>query len=61
MPRQIEYTDEHDDDTPDSPLTGRALDWGINGVWWTLTITSIIKSLVLAGWFKLGRWKRKEL
>lgn len=37
------------------------LDWGINGVWWTLTITSIIKALIMAGWFKLGRWKSKEL
>jgi Na+-driven multidrug efflux pump len=37
------------------------LDWGINGIWWTLTITSIAKALVLAGWFKLGRWKSNEL
>ncbi|HOP06774.1 MAG TPA: MATE family efflux transporter [candidate division Zixibacteria bacterium] len=37
------------------------LDWGINGVWWTLTITSIIKALIMAGWFRLGRWKTKEL
>jgi putative MATE family efflux protein len=37
------------------------LDWGINGVWWTLTITTSFKSLILAYWFWLGRWKRKKL
>ncbi|WP_320046683.1 MATE family efflux transporter [uncultured Ilyobacter sp.] len=26
---------------------------GLNGVWWTLTITSILKGLVLVGWFLL--------
>ncbi|MFZ5980760.1 MAG: MATE family efflux transporter [Candidatus Zixiibacteriota bacterium] len=37
------------------------LGWGINGVWWTLTITTTVKSLILASWFKLGRWKSKEV
>jgi len=37
------------------------LDWGINGVWWTLTITTTVKALILASWFKLGRWKLKEV
>jgi putative MATE family efflux protein len=37
------------------------LGWGINGVWWTLTITSFAKSIVLVTWFRLGNWKRKEL
>ena len=37
------------------------LGWGVNGIWWTLTITSIAKALVLAGWFKLGRWKKNEI
>ncbi len=37
------------------------LGWGINGVWWTLTITSIIKAAVLAVWFKKGNWKLKEV
>jgi len=37
------------------------LDWGINGVWWTLTITTTVKALILAFWFKLGRWKLKEV
>jgi len=37
------------------------LDWGINGVWWTLTITSLLKAVVLGAWFGLGRWKKKEV
>jgi putative MATE family efflux protein len=37
------------------------LDWGINGVWWTLTITTTIKAIILALWFKRGKWQLKEL
>ena len=37
------------------------LGWGINGVWWTLTITTTFKALILASWFWLGRWKSKEV
>jgi len=35
------------------------LNWGINGVWWTLTITTTIKAAVLAFWFRRGKWKLK--
>lgn len=37
------------------------LNLGVAGVWWAITITSVIKGIVLAFWFKLGRWKRKEV
>ena len=37
------------------------LEWGINGIWWTLTITTGFKAVVLGYWFYLGRWKRKKL
>ncbi len=37
------------------------LGWGINGVWWTLTITTLFKSMILLYWFRLGRWKLKEI
>lgn len=37
------------------------LGWGINGVWWTLTITCALKAFVLALWFKRGKWKLKEV
>lgn len=37
------------------------LDWGINGVWWTLTFTTLLKAGVLAFWFRLGRWKTRQV
>lgn len=36
-------------------------DVGINGVWWSLTITSILKAMVIAYWFSRGHWKTKEI
>ncbi len=35
--------------------------WGINGVWWTLTFTSLAKAAILAFMFSLGRWKHKQV
>jgi Na+-driven multidrug efflux pump len=37
------------------------LGWGISGVWWTLTITTTIKAIILAYWFRRGGWKLKEV
>lgn len=37
------------------------LGFGLNGVWWTMTITTTLKAAVLALLFRLGRWKRKAL
>jgi len=37
------------------------LNWGINGVWWTLTITTTIKASFLALWFRRGKWKLKKV
>lgn len=34
---------------------------GINGVWWTLTITTTVRAIILALWFKKGNWKLKEV
>ena len=34
---------------------------GINGVWWAISGTSILKGLVIAFWFARGRWKRKRV
>jgi len=34
---------------------------GINGVWWTLTITSFGKAMILLFWFRRGGWKSKKL
>lgn len=37
------------------------VDIGINGVWWTLTITSFFKALILFFWFRKGDWKKKTV
>jgi Na+-driven multidrug efflux pump len=34
---------------------------GINGVWWSISGSSIAKGLVMAFWFSRGRWKRKKV
>jgi putative MATE family efflux protein len=40
-----------------------AVHWGIgiNGVWWAITFTSIVKGIVLAYWFSRGRWKSQKI
>lgn len=37
------------------------LDWGINGIWWTLTITTTLKAIILALWFRRDKWKEKVI
>ena len=34
---------------------------GISGMWWTLTITTWAKAIVISYWFSRGRWKRTGL
>ena len=34
---------------------------GINGVWWTLTITTLVKAAILALWFARGGWKTRRV
>jgi len=34
---------------------------GINGVWWAISGSSIIKGLVITFWFLRGRWKLKKI
>lgn len=37
------------------------LGWGVAGIWWTITLTTIVKAIILLVWFRLGRWKNKEV
>jgi putative MATE family efflux protein len=34
---------------------------GVGGVWWSITLTSIVKGIVLIFWFRLGKWKLKQV
>jgi len=37
------------------------LGFGVVGIWWTITLTTLIKGFVLFFWFRTGRWKKKEV
>ncbi len=37
------------------------LGWGIDGVWWTITSSTILKGIALYIWFSLGHWKKREV
>ena len=34
---------------------------GISGVWWAITLTSIVKGTILVYWFNRGKWKHKHV
>lgn len=38
---------------PIALILSERLGWGVTGVWWTISLTSMIKGTVLASWFKL--------
>jgi len=35
------------------------LGWGIDGIWWTITLSTVAKGISLYIWFSLGRWKKR--
>ncbi|MFQ5608340.1 MAG: MATE family efflux transporter [Candidatus Zixiibacteriota bacterium] len=37
------------------------LDLGINGVWWTFSVTTALKALLLMHWFSRNRWMSKSI
>ena len=37
------------------------LGWGVVGVWWAISGTSILKGVLVSGWFALGSWKRRQV
>lgn len=46
------------------PLAGamaHGLGLGLEGIAWTITLTCIVRALIVAGWFRRGRWKTKAL
>jgi len=40
-----------------------AIFWGVgvNGIWWAITLTTIVKGTTLAFWFRQGKWKTKKV
>lgn len=43
---------------PLAMLLSRGVGWGVAGVFWALTITSVLRGLAFAFWFARGRWVR---
>ena len=41
---------------PVAILLARVLGWGVAGVFWALSITSVLRGLAFAFWFARGRW-----
>ena len=35
--------------------------YGINGIWYAIFSTSMAKGVLIAFWFKLGRWKKRKI
>lgn len=46
---------------PIAYLLAITLGLGINGVWWAISSTSIVKGTILVIWFKQGKWKQKRI
>lgn len=42
-------------------LFSYSLSVGVNGVFWAISLTTIVASVVIAVWFKRGKWKLKEV
>jgi Na+-driven multidrug efflux pump len=42
-------------------LLAVALAWGPDGIWWAITLTCIVRALILLGWFRRNRWKTAGL
>lgn len=38
-----------------------SFNWGYQGIYWAITITTVLKGVVIFIWFKLGRWKLKQV
>ncbi|MCA9750690.1 MAG: hypothetical protein KC591_00745, partial [Gemmatimonadetes bacterium] len=33
---------------------------GLDGVWWVISLTCILRGILVAGWFRVGRWKTRD-
>jgi putative MATE family efflux protein len=42
-------------------LIAISLGVGVNGIWWAITLTTVVKGIVLALWFRKGKWKKKKI
>jgi len=40
---------------------GLARPWGTAGVWWAMTITTVVHAAVMVGWVRRGSWKHRTV
>ena len=40
---------------------GETLGLGLDGVWWALTITMVLRGIAITIWFRLNRWKKQKV
>jgi putative MATE family efflux protein len=38
-----------------------SLGWGVKGVWWSITISTLLKGVAVYIWFSLGHWKHRTV
>jgi putative MATE family efflux protein len=46
---------------PAAHLLSKRSGLGVAGIWWAISGTTGVKGLVMAGWFRLNRWKRARV
>jgi Na+-driven multidrug efflux pump len=46
---------------PAAYLLADSLGWGVTGVWWAISGSSVLKGLLLTGLFASGRWARRRV
>jgi len=35
--------------------------YGVDAIWWVISVSTLLKGLTMATWFRLGRWKRTTI
>jgi Na+-driven multidrug efflux pump len=46
---------------PIAKLLAEGLGWQANGIWWGITIATILSALLSMIWFKRGTWKESAI
>ena len=46
---------------PLAHLLSRVLGWGASGIWWAISITTLLKGAAMMIWFSAGRWKHTQV
>jgi putative MATE family efflux protein len=39
----------------------RTLGWGVPGIWWAITLTTVVRGAIIFYWFSRGNWKKKKV